>query len=67
MSYGGERVPLKVFNEIKGFEDIEGKEIVRNSTLLPWSMTLVRFLEFLHKIMASLLYFQILHRISLEE
>ena len=23
MSYGGKRVPLKVFNEIKGFEDIE--------------------------------------------
>ena len=23
MSYGRERVPLKVFNEIKGFDDIE--------------------------------------------
>ena len=22
MSYGGKRVPLKIFNEIKGFEDI---------------------------------------------
>ena len=26
MSYGGKRVPLKVFNEIKGFEDIEEQE-----------------------------------------
>ena len=26
MSYGGKRVPLKVFNEIKGFDDIEEQE-----------------------------------------
>ena len=25
MSYGGERIPLKVFNEIKDFDDIEGQ------------------------------------------